>query len=114
MLDIDECIGGLREEMIAFTSELVAVASETRRDRITCVRVIASRLRELGLPCERLLFRTRKGPRDESGAAVVLTGIGSGRGILFLGPLRRRPRHHARPVHPTSAARRCSGVGQET
>jgi succinyl-diaminopimelate desuccinylase len=85
MLDIDECIGGLREEMIAFTSELVAVASENPpgSNYRECVRVIASRLRELGLPCERIPFRSPKKPPEASGATVVLSSIGSGKRTLY-------------------------------
>jgi acetylornithine deacetylase/succinyl-diaminopimelate desuccinylase-like protein len=35
------------------------------------------------LPCERVPFRARKGLRDESGAAVVLSRVGSGRRTLY-------------------------------
>jgi acetylornithine deacetylase/succinyl-diaminopimelate desuccinylase family protein len=75
----------LRDEMIAFTSELVAVASENPPGSgyPECVRVIESRLRVLGMPCERVTYRPRKGERDKSGAAVVLSGIGSGRRTLY-------------------------------
>jgi acetylornithine deacetylase/succinyl-diaminopimelate desuccinylase-like protein len=48
-----------------------------------CVRVIESRLRALGMPCERVAYRPPKGERDESGAAVVLSGIGSGSRTLY-------------------------------
>ena len=82
---LDACIGDLRDEMIDFTGELVAVASENPPGSgyPECVRVIESRLRALGLPCERVAYRARKGERDESGAAVVLTVIGSGRRALY-------------------------------
>jgi acetylornithine deacetylase/succinyl-diaminopimelate desuccinylase-like protein len=82
---LDACVSDLRDEMIAFTSELVAVASENPPGAgyPECVRVIESRLRALGLPCERVTYRPRKGERDESGAAVVLSGIGSGRRTLY-------------------------------
>jgi acetylornithine deacetylase/succinyl-diaminopimelate desuccinylase-like protein len=82
---LDACVRGLREEMIDFTQALMAVASENPPGvrYPECVRVIASRLRALGLPCERVAFRSRRGPRDESGAAVVLSGIGSGTRTLY-------------------------------
>ena len=31
--DIDACVRDLREDMVAFTSELVAIGSETRQDK---------------------------------------------------------------------------------
>lgn len=82
---LDECVGNLREEMIDFTRELVAVASENPPGSgyPECVRVIASRLRALDLPCERVAFRPRSGPRDKSGAAVVLSSVGSGTRTLY-------------------------------
>ena len=82
---LDACIRDLREEMIDFTRELVAVRSENPPGSRypECVRVIASRLRGLGLPCERVVFRPRKGLRDESGAAVVLSSVGSGTRTLY-------------------------------
>lgn len=82
---LDACVGGLRDEMIAFTSELVAVGSENPPGSAypECVRVIESRLRALGLPCERVTYRAPKGERDRSGAAVVLSRVGSGRRTLY-------------------------------
>ena len=82
---LDACVRGLREEMVDFTSELVAVRSENPPGSgyPECVRVIASRLRALGLPYERVPFRPRKGPRDGSGAAVVLSSVGSGTRTLY-------------------------------
>jgi succinyl-diaminopimelate desuccinylase len=82
---LDACIRDLREEMIDFTRELVAVRSENPPGSRypECVRVIASRLRGLGLPCERVAFRPRRGLRDESGAAVVLSSVGSGTRTLY-------------------------------
>ena len=82
---LDACVRDLREEMIDFTTELVAVRSENPPGSgyPECVRVIASRLRALGLPCERVPFRSRKGPRDGSGAAVVLSSVGSGTRTLY-------------------------------
>jgi len=85
---LDACVRDLREEMIDFTTELVAVRSENPPGSAypECVRVIASRLRALGMPCERVPFRSRKGPRDGSGAAVVLSSVGSGtRTVYFSG-----------------------------
>lgn len=83
--DIDACVRDLREEMIAFTSELVAIASENPPglNYRECVRLIGSRLRQAGLPCARIPFRSRKGPRDDSGAAIVQAGIGSGTRTLY-------------------------------
>jgi acetylornithine deacetylase/succinyl-diaminopimelate desuccinylase-like protein len=82
---IDACVRELRGEMIDFTSELVAVASENPPGSgyADCVRVIAARLRALGLPCERVSFRPRRGVRDESGAAVVLSSVGSAKRTLY-------------------------------
>ena len=83
MLRLDTCVRGLREEMIDFTKELVAVASENPPGHAypECVRVITSRLRALGLPCEEVPFR----PRDKSsaGAAVVLSTVGTGTRTLY-------------------------------
>lgn len=83
--DLDACVRGLRGEMIDFTSELVAVASENPpgSEYPACVRAIASRLRALGLPCERVAYRPQKGVRDQSGAAVVLSSLGSGTRTLY-------------------------------
>ena len=83
--EIDACVQGLRGEMVDFTSELVAVASENPPGSgyPDCVRVIASRLGALGLPCERLAYRPPKGERDRSGAAVLLSSVGSGTRTLY-------------------------------
>jgi acetylornithine deacetylase/succinyl-diaminopimelate desuccinylase family protein len=83
--DIDACVRDLREEMIAFTSELVAIASENPpgSNYRECVRLIRSRLRQAGLPCARIPFRSRRGPRDDSGAAVVQAAIGSSTRTLY-------------------------------
>jgi len=72
---IDASVRELRAEMIDFTRELVSVASENPPGAgyAECVRVITSRLRALGLPSELVPFR----PKDESGAAVVLSSVGS-------------------------------------
>ena len=82
---IDVCIRGLRDEMIDFTSELVAVASENPPGTAypECVRVIESRLRAVGLPSVRVSYRAAKGTRDTSGAAVVLSSVGSGKRSLY-------------------------------
>lgn len=82
---LDACARELRDDMIDFTCELVAVASENPPGSAypECQRVIASRLRALGLPNERVLFRSRRGVRDASGAAVLVSGIGSGKRTLY-------------------------------
>jgi acetylornithine deacetylase/succinyl-diaminopimelate desuccinylase family protein len=82
---IDACVRELRDEMIDFTRELMAIPSENPPGSAypECVRAIASRLRGLDLPCERVPFRPRKGRADESGAAIVLTSIGSGMRTLY-------------------------------
>jgi succinyl-diaminopimelate desuccinylase len=82
---IDAHVRALRDEMVDFTSELVAVATENppASKYPECVRVIESRLRALGLPCERVRYRAPRGARDESGAAVVLSSVGSGTRALY-------------------------------
>ena len=71
--DLDACVRSLRNEMIAFTSELVSIASENPPGHAypSCVRAIESRLRALDLPCEIVPYRSAKGVRDDSGAAIV-------------------------------------------
>ena len=83
--DLDACVRGLRAEMIDFTSELVAIASENPPGNAypECVRAIASRLRALGLPCEIVKFKPAAGTRDGSGAAIVSSAVGSGRRTLY-------------------------------
>jgi acetylornithine deacetylase/succinyl-diaminopimelate desuccinylase-like protein len=83
-VDLDRCVRSFRDEMIDFTTELVAVASENPpgAEYPACVRVIASRLRALGLPCVRVPYRAR-GARDRSGAAVVLSRVGTGPRTLY-------------------------------
>jgi succinyl-diaminopimelate desuccinylase len=88
--DLDACVRGFRDEMIDFTSELVAIASENPPgvNYPACVGAIESRLRALGLPCEVVKYRPRKGQSrksgtDESGAAVVLSSVGSGKKTLY-------------------------------
>jgi acetylornithine deacetylase/succinyl-diaminopimelate desuccinylase-like protein len=82
---LDACVRDLRDEMIDFTCELVAVATENPPGSgyPQCVRVIASRLRALGLPCERVAYRAPKGCRDGSGAAIVMSSLGSGARTLY-------------------------------
>lgn len=50
--DLDACVRSLRNEMIEFTSELVAIASENPPGTAypDCVRAIESKLRALDLP----------------------------------------------------------------
>jgi acetylornithine deacetylase/succinyl-diaminopimelate desuccinylase family protein len=83
--DLDACVRSLRDEMIAFTSELVAIASENPPGNAypDCERAIEARLRALDLPCELVRYRPPKGTRDDSGAAVVLSRIGAGRRTLY-------------------------------
>lgn len=71
--------------MIDFTRELVAVASENPPGAAypECVRVIESRLHALEMPCERVAYRPPKGAHDDSGAAVILSTIGSGKRTLY-------------------------------
>jgi len=78
--ELDACVRGLRDEMIDFTKELVAVASENPPGAAypDCVRVITSRLQALGLPCDLVPFR-----RDGSGAATVLSSVGTGKRTLY-------------------------------
>src|SRR5262249_54971161 len=86
---IDACVRDLRGEMIDFTSELVAIASENPpgAEYRACVRAIESRLHALGLACERIPYRAAKRARDESGAAVLVSRVGSGaRTMYFAGP----------------------------
>jgi succinyl-diaminopimelate desuccinylase len=85
---LDACVRGLRNEMIDFTSELVGVASENPPGSMyrECVRVIDARLRAVGLPCEVVNYRPRKGVpgvADDSGAAVVLSRVGTGKRTLY-------------------------------
>jgi succinyl-diaminopimelate desuccinylase len=82
---LDACARELRDEMIEFTSQLVAVASENPPGSAyrECLCVIASRLRALGVPCERVPYRPMRGVRDESGATVLLSSIGSGKRTLY-------------------------------
>jgi acetylornithine deacetylase/succinyl-diaminopimelate desuccinylase family protein len=82
---LDTCVRGLRNEMIDFTGELVGIASENPPGNAypECVRAIESRLRALDLPCEVVKYRAKSGPRDDSGAAIVLSSVGTGRRTLY-------------------------------
>jgi len=83
--DLDACVRSLRNEMIEFTSELVAIASENPPGTAypDCVRAIESKLRALDLPCEIVKYRPPTRTRDDSGAAIVLSGVGAGRRTLY-------------------------------
>src|SRR5262245_22782727 len=119
---IDACVRGLRSEMIDFTSELVAIASENPpgAEYPACVRAIESRLRALGLPSERIPYRPARGARDQSGAAIVLSGVGSGiRTLYFSGhydvvpmttPGQCAPLRRGRPLFGRGAADMKSGL----
>lgn len=82
---LDAYVRGLRHEMVDFTSELVGIASENPPGNgyPDCVRAIESRLRALGLPCEVVKYRPAKGKRDDSGAAVLLSSVGTGQRTLY-------------------------------
>ena len=82
---LDACVRSLRTGMIDFTSELVAIASENPPGNAypDCVRAIASRLRALDLPCDVVKYRPAKGRPDDSGAAVVMSSVGTGRRTLY-------------------------------
>jgi succinyl-diaminopimelate desuccinylase len=82
---LDACVRSLEPEIVDFTEALVGVASENPPGTAygECVRVIDARLRALGLEVEQMPYRARKGERDGSGAAVVLSGLGTGRRTLY-------------------------------
>ena len=82
---LDAWVRNLRPEMIDFTTELVGIASENPPGAAyrECVRAIESRLRALDMPCEIIRYRPPKGLRDTSGAAVVVSGIGTGARTLY-------------------------------
>jgi acetylornithine deacetylase/succinyl-diaminopimelate desuccinylase-like protein len=82
---LDACARELRDDMIEFTRQLVAVASEHPPGSAypEYLRVIVSRLRALGLPSERVPYRPPRGVRDTSGAAVLVSSIGSGNRTLY-------------------------------
>ncbi len=78
--NLDSCVRRLRKEMIDFTTELVAIASENPPGAAytECVRTIQARLRALELPCETIPYQ-----RDDSGAAVVASRVGDGKRTLY-------------------------------
>jgi succinyl-diaminopimelate desuccinylase len=85
---LDACVRELRPEMVDFTTELVAIASENPPGAAypECVHAIESRLRELDMPAEIIRYRPGKGIRDESGAAVILSSVGiAARTLYFSG-----------------------------
>jgi succinyl-diaminopimelate desuccinylase len=75
----------MRDEMVEFTRELMAMASENPPGHAypECVRTIESRLRALDLPCEIVNYRPAKGQHDDSGAAVVKSRVGTGTRTLY-------------------------------
>jgi succinyl-diaminopimelate desuccinylase len=83
--DLDACVRSLRSEMIAFTTDLMAIPSENPPGNAypDCVQAIVSRLRALDLPCEVVNYRPARGRRDDSGAAVVSSSVGTGRRTLY-------------------------------
>ncbi len=85
---LDAYVRDLRREMIDFTTELVAIASENPPGAgyPECVRAIQSRLSALDMPSEIVTYRPGEGIGDESGAAVILSSVGtSGRTLYFSG-----------------------------
>src|SRR5262249_26041211 len=82
---LDSCVRGFRADMVDFTRELVDVASENPPGLgyRECTRVIESRLRAVGLNARRVRFRARRGTRDDSGAAIILSSVGSGGPTLY-------------------------------
>lgn len=82
---LDVCVRGLRNEMVDFTSELVGIASENPPGNAypECVRAIESRLRALDLPCAVIKYRPARCVRDHSGAAIVLSSVGTGQRTLY-------------------------------
>ena len=83
--ELDSCVRSLGDEMVAITTELVAIASENPPGHAypECVRAIESRLHALDLPCEIVPYRPARGARDSSGAAIVSSSVGSGRRTLY-------------------------------
>jgi acetylornithine deacetylase/succinyl-diaminopimelate desuccinylase family protein len=82
---LDAYVRGLQREMVDFTRELVAVASENPPGAAypDCVRVIATRLQALDLPCGIIPYRAPAGARDTSGAAVITSSVGTGTRTLY-------------------------------
>ena len=105
---LDACVRGLQDEMIDFTSELVAIASENPPGNAypECVRAIESRLRVLDLPCDVVKYRPPKGARDDSGAAILLSSVGTGQRTLYFSG------HY--DVVPVTTPGQCTPVQQGT
>jgi succinyl-diaminopimelate desuccinylase len=82
---LDASVRDLRREMIDFTTELVAVASENPPGAgyPECVRAIQSRLSALDMPSEIVTYRPDEGMGDESGAAVILSSVGTTARTLY-------------------------------
>jgi acetylornithine deacetylase/succinyl-diaminopimelate desuccinylase family protein len=82
---LDACARGFERDIVDFTEALVGVASENPPGTAypDCVRVIEARLRALDLEVERVPYRPRKGERDASGAAVLLSSVGRGSRTLY-------------------------------
>ncbi len=101
---LDACVRRLRPEIVAFTEALVNIATENPPGASyhECVRLIDGRLRTLGLDVEHLPYRPKTGVPDQSGASVILSGIGTGpRTLYFSG-------HY--DVVPVSVAGQCRAV----
>jgi succinyl-diaminopimelate desuccinylase len=83
--NLDRCVRSFRSEMIDFTCQLVAIASENPPGNAysASVRLIEERLRALDLPCEIVPYRPARRMTDTSGAAVVLSSVGTGHRALF-------------------------------
>ena len=117
LADLDSCVRQFRSEMIDFTKELVAIASENPPgvSYAECVGAIRSRLRALDLPCETIAYRSRTGPRDRSGAAIVTSHVGSGaRALYFSGHYDVVPMITPGQCTPVLKGRRFSGAGRPT
>jgi acetylornithine deacetylase/succinyl-diaminopimelate desuccinylase family protein len=82
---LDQTVRGLRTEMVDFTRELVAIASENPPglEYPAAVRVIEARLRGLGFTTTRVPYRPSGRERDRSGAAVVTASYGAGQRTLY-------------------------------
>ena len=82
---LDKCVRGFRRDIVDFTRELVGIPSENPPGRgyRECVRAIAARLRSLSLPCEVVKYRPSRGTADDSGAAIVLSRVGTGTRTLY-------------------------------
>jgi len=95
LADLDVCVRGLRRDMIDFTTELIAIASENPPGAAygECVRVIQSRLRALELPCDTIAYRPPTSLRARSGAgteAAVAAGAGAAVVLSRVGDERKK------------------------